>query len=100
MGKTVICPGSFDPVTYGHIDIITRAEPDSYYAMRVPPEISVAVTTAWGDVLHTNLPNVPHGGGDYLVCRARGRGGPDLSDVWVLNGVVFPEYYDAGNRTT
>lgn len=25
MGKTVICPGSFDPVTYGHIDIITRA---------------------------------------------------------------------------
>lgn len=25
MGKKVICPGSFDPVTYGHIDIITRA---------------------------------------------------------------------------
>ena len=25
MGKTVICPGSFDPVTFGHIDIITRA---------------------------------------------------------------------------
>ena len=25
MEKTVICPGSFDPVTYGHIDIITRA---------------------------------------------------------------------------
>lgn len=25
MGKTVICPGSFDPVTLGHIDIITRA---------------------------------------------------------------------------
>lgn len=23
--KTVICPGSFDPVTLGHIDIITRA---------------------------------------------------------------------------
>lgn len=23
--KTVICPGSFDPVTVGHVDIITRA---------------------------------------------------------------------------
>ena len=25
MGIKVICPGSFDPVTLGHIDIITRA---------------------------------------------------------------------------
>lgn len=25
MNKTVICPGSFDPVTRGHIDIINRA---------------------------------------------------------------------------
>ena len=25
MEKTVICPGSFDPVTLGHIDIIKRA---------------------------------------------------------------------------
>lgn len=25
MSKTVICPGSFDPVTLGHVDIITRA---------------------------------------------------------------------------
>ena len=25
MEKTVICPGSFDPVTLGNIDIITRA---------------------------------------------------------------------------
>ncbi len=24
-GKTVVCPGSFDPVTVGHLDIITRA---------------------------------------------------------------------------
>lgn len=24
-GFTVICPGSFDPITYGHLDIITRA---------------------------------------------------------------------------
>ncbi len=25
MGRTVICPGSFDPVTLGHVDIISRA---------------------------------------------------------------------------
>ena len=25
MKKTVLCPGSFDPVTLGHLDIITRA---------------------------------------------------------------------------
>ncbi|TMW73105.1 pantetheine-phosphate adenylyltransferase [Alteribacter natronophilus] len=24
MGKTAVCPGSFDPVTLGHLDIITR----------------------------------------------------------------------------
>jgi pantetheine-phosphate adenylyltransferase len=24
-GGTAICPGSYDPVTYGHLDIITRA---------------------------------------------------------------------------
>ncbi|PKR78517.1 pantetheine-phosphate adenylyltransferase [Halalkalibacillus sediminis] len=24
MGKTAICPGSFDPITYGHLDIIQR----------------------------------------------------------------------------
>ena len=23
--KTVVCPGSFDPITFGHLDIITRA---------------------------------------------------------------------------
>ena len=23
--RIAICPGSFDPVTYGHLDIITRA---------------------------------------------------------------------------
>ena len=65
-----------------------------HYAMYVPMSISVSVETAWGDILHTNLPNVPHGEGDYLVCRTGADGEPDLSDVWVLNGVVFPEYYE------
>lgn len=80
------------------IDIVTKPEPDAYYAMYVPLDISVTVETAWGDVLHTNLPNAPHGEGDYLVCRVGEDGQPDLSDVWVLNGVVFPRYYDLSNR--
>jgi hypothetical protein len=77
-----------------YIEIVTRPEPDAYYAMFIPLGISVTVETAWGDVLHTNLPNAPHGDGDYLVCRVDENDEPDFSDVWVLNGVVFPEYYD------
>ena len=76
------------------IDIITIPSPDAYYAMYVPLNISVTVETAWGDVLHTNLPNAPHGDGDYLVCWVGQDGQPDFSDVWVLNGVIFPEYYE------
>lgn len=82
-----------------YIDLITRAEPDTYYAMYVPPDISVTVITAWGDELHTNLPNAPHGDGDYLVCRINENGEPDLSDIWILNGLVFPEYYDTDHMT-
>ena len=80
------------------IDIVTIPEPDSYCAMYVPLNVSVTVETAWGDVLHTNLPNAPHGDGDYIVCRAGEDGNPDLSDVWILNGVVFTEYYDVSRR--
>ena len=81
------------------IDLITRAEPETYYAMHVPPDVSVTVKTAWGDELHTNLPNAPHGNGDYLVCRINEKGEPDLSDIWVLNGFIFPEYYDTDGIT-
>jgi len=80
------------------VDLITIPEPDIYLAMYVPLSVSVTVNTAWGDVLHTNLPNAPHGEGDYLVCRAGENGEPDLYDVWVLNGVIFPEYYDTDNH--
>ena len=82
-----------------YIDIVAKSEPNSYFAMYVPLDVTVTLETAWGDVLHTNLPNAPHGDGDYLVCRTDENGEPDLSDVWVLNGVVFPEYYETENRT-
>ena len=81
-----------------YIRIRTRPEPDAYYAMHVPNDISVTVETAWGDKLHTNLSNAPHGDGDYLVCRIDEDGQPDTSDIWVLNGVVFPVYYDTSRK--
>ncbi len=79
------------------IDLITIPEHDANFAMFVPNTISVTVETAWGDVLHTNLPNAPHGDGDFLVCRGGEDGKPDLSDVWVLNGVQFPKNYDTSH---
>jgi hypothetical protein len=80
-----------------YIDILALPEPDSYYAMYVPLSISVTVETEWGDVLHSNLPGAPHGEGDYIVCRASENGEPDLSDIWILNGVVFSKYYETDN---
>ena len=77
-----------------YIDLCSIPAPDTNYAMHVPNGISVTVETAWGDVLHTNLTNAPHGSGDYLVCRSGEDDKPDLSDVWVLNGEVFPNTYD------
>ena len=76
------------------IDLITIADPDANFAMFVPNTISVTVETAWGNILHTNLPNAPHGNGDFLVCRAGEDGKPDLSDIWVLNGIQFLKNYD------
>lgn len=76
------------------IKIVTRPENDSCYAMHVPLNISVTVKTASGSELHTNLPGAAHGDGDYLVCRADKNGERDLSDVWVLNGILFPERYN------
>ena len=79
------------------IDIVTIPTKDTYYAMHVPNDVTVIVETAQGDVLHTNLPNAPHGEGDYLVCTIGEDGNPDLSDVWVLNGLIFLDCYDTSH---
>ena len=79
------------------IDIVTIPTRDAYYAMHVPKDITVIVETAQGDVLHTNLPNADHGEGDYLVCTIGEDGEPNLSDVWVLNGLIFPDCYDTSH---
>ena len=80
-----------------YIDIVTIPTTNAYYAMHVPIDITVTVVTAQGAVLHSNLQNAPHGEGDYLVCTIRDDGGPDLSDIWILNGLIFPDCYDTSN---
>ena len=80
-----------------YFDIVTIPTKDAYYAMHVPNDISVTVETAQGNVLHSNLPNAPHGEGDFLVCTIREDGEPDLSDIWIVNGLIFPDCYDTNN---
>ena len=80
-----------------YIDIVTIPSTDTLYAMHIPKDISVTAETAQGNVLHSNLPNAPHGEGDYLVCTINEDGGPDLTDVWILNGTIFPECYDTSH---
>lgn len=92
-----ICKEDF-AVKDAFIDIVTRPVPDSNYAMFVPLGISVTVVTAGGDVLHTNLPNTDHGGGDFLVCGRDENGKPDVSNVWVFSGALFPKCFDMSRR--
>ena len=80
-----------------YFDIVTIPTKDAYYAMHIPNDITVVVETAQGNVLHSNLPNAPHGEGDFLVCTIREDGEPDLSDIWILNGLIFMDCYDTSN---
>ena len=81
--------------TYIELKTIPTA---GYFAYFIPAPYKVSVSTAWGDVLHANRDGVPHGDGDYLVCAAGEDGKPDLSDVWVVNGAVFPQTYDLSGQ--
>ena len=80
-----------------YFDIVTIPAKDAYYAMHVPNDISVTVVSAHGNVLHSNLSNAEHGEGDFLVCTIREDGEPDLSDIWILNGLIFMDCYDTSN---
>lgn len=77
------------------ITIKTKAGTEEYLAMHIPLDIEVEVETSWM-ILFANSPKAPHGNGDYLVCRVYSNGNPDLSDVWVVNGTVFPNTYTKG----
>jgi len=84
----------FTPDIY--VDLVTIPTTGNF-ACFIPADIKVSVETAWGDILHANRDGVPHGDGDYLVCREGEDGEPDLSDVWVVNGEQFVVHYDMTN---
>ena len=90
---TVLTAEDFTSSLDTPLTLQTIAEIGTNYALQVPSDVVVRVDTAWGDVLYTNASDAPHGEGDYLVCN-NVDGNPDLSDVWVVNGAVFPSTYD------
>ena len=92
-GGTALTAEDFTGSKDTFIDLKTKAEPDTNFACFVPADVRLTVNTAWGDVLHVNDPSSEHGYGDYLVCPNKD-GAPDFSDVWVVNGAVFPNTYD------
>ena len=82
MGRTVICPGSFDPVTFGHIDIITRASSMFDHVivgvlinMAKQPTFTIEERIAFLNKTVGNLPNVEVVGFDGLLAMyAKQRG--------------------------
>lgn len=73
----------------------TRADANINWAILIPKSIqNFPVQTSWGDTLLANRPGIKHGLGDFLVCADNGCGQPNLNDMWVVNGEVFPTTYD------
>jgi hypothetical protein len=73
-------------------------ESGGYFACFVPKDYLFEIQTAWGDILTGNRPEVIHGEGDYILCRSDLEGKPDFSDVWIVNGAVFPSTYDMSQK--
>jgi pantetheine-phosphate adenylyltransferase len=65
VARIAVCPGSFDPITYGHLDIITRAAKvfDELYVVVLnnsskKPLFSVEERIELIDTVTKNIPNV------------------------------------------
>ena len=64
------------------------------YAHFIPFKYKIEVHIEGGAILHANREGIVHGQGDYLVCSADKNGKPDLTNIWVVNGVQFEANYD------
>lgn len=72
----------------------TRPDNCNNWAFHLPKSIqNFPVKTSWGDTLLANRPGVEHLLGDFLLCSDN-NGQPNLNDVWVVNGEIFPTTYD------
>lgn len=82
------------------LHVETKADADINFAFHLDPTKygnackNFPVQTSWGDTLYANRTGIKHGVGDFLVCAAGPDGQPNLKDVWVVNGTVFPNTYD------
>ena len=76
MHRTVICPGSFDPATLGHIDIITRASKmfdnvivGVFVNGEKHPSFSIEERTRFLEKVVGDIPNVRVIGCDGLLAQ-------------------------------
>lgn len=64
------------------------------WAFHLPASVKdFPVQTSRGDTVLANRVGVAHGLGDFLVCSDL-NGQPNLNDIWVVNGIIFPTTYD------
>lgn len=71
----------------------TRPDAVTNWAFLLPKTITnFPIQTSWGTLI-ANRPGVQHGFGDFLICSDN-NGQPNLNDMWVVNGLVFPKTYD------
>lgn len=64
------------------------------FACHVPANNLFQIQTAWGSVLNGNDPILGHGKGDFIVCAVNADGSPNISDRWIVNGLIFGDTYD------
>ena len=94
-----------DAIGVDWVEVKTRPDAAVNWAMCIYPDrygeaaSAVEIKTSWGDILHPNLPGIPHGEGDYAVC-SDADGAPNFDDMWVVNGEVFKNTYQSASDHT
>ena len=67
---------------------------DFLYACFIPKNQRFNIQTSWGAILEVNGSVGSNGKGDFILCPALPNGAPNLNDVWVVDGTIFPATYD------
>lgn len=77
------------------INIVPKGEMELFGAIRIPVREfrDMHYDAITGERYSINHSGIEHGMGDVVMCRLNLRGLPDLSDLWVVNGMVFDAEY-------
>lgn len=62
-----------------------------YFAMKLSSKEFIDYPV-YGSIANTR--NAEHGDGDYIVCKSLDNGTPDFSNIFIVNGLLFPYIYD------